>query len=150
MSARATKKRRPSKRATSKRSATKKRPKKKAKEEKKEETAASETGTAKVEALPAPWPFVLARHEHAMQEREARGYSRGELESAGLTFVIARRSKVPVDLRRRSVLDGNVARLKEWYVPEPKKAVPKKEKEEAEKAPKKAAKRKKKAATAKK
>jgi ribosomal protein L13E len=74
-----------------------------------------------VEFRTIPVPVVLARHEYGMQERDARGYSLGELASVGVSFNVAKRMKVPIDIRRRSVLEGNVGSLKSWYVPEPKK-----------------------------
>jgi len=102
-----------------------------------------------VELTPAPSPIVLVRHEYEMQERVARGYSLGELASAGVSFIVAKGIGVPLDLRRRSALDGNVALLKGWYVPAPKKAKVVAA-EKAEKPAKKAAKKPKKAAKAKK
>lgn len=93
---------------------------------KKTEKVESETGAVKTEdsaakTAPAPEASVLSRYEGKMHERHAKGFSFGELAAAGLTLTVARRSKVPVDIRRRSSLDGNVAALKEWYVPAPKK-----------------------------
>ncbi len=93
---------------------------------KKPEKVESEAGTAKTEdraakMAPAPEASVLSRYEGRMHERHAKGFSFGELAAAGLTFTIARRIGVPVDIRRRSSLDGNVATLKEWHVPAPKK-----------------------------
>ena len=64
------------------------------------------------ERTPAPMPTVLARHEYGMQERDARGYSLGELASVGVSFSVAKRMKIPIDIRRRSVLEGNVGNLK--------------------------------------
>jgi ribosomal protein L13E len=75
-----------------------------------------------LERKAVPAPTVLARHESEMHERAARGYSLGELKSVEMGLNTAKRSGVPLDLRRRSVLDGNVAKLKGWYVPEPRKA----------------------------
>ncbi len=89
------------------------------KTKKAEATEVAEEKTAEVRPLPTP--FVLARHERGSQQREARGYSLGELGSAGMTFIVAKKAQVPVDIRRRSVLEANVGKLKEWYVPEPKK-----------------------------
>jgi len=95
----------------------------------------------------APHATVLVRHEYAMQERRGKGFSLGELSSAGLTFVIAKSLRVPVDIRRRSVLEGNSDTLKGWYKPEPKKAKePKAErKSKPAKSPKKSSKKPKKA-----
>ncbi len=137
------------KKVPAKKKAVRKAPAKKraaaAKKEEAKEGAAKEI----IELTPAPSPVVMVRHEYGMQERAARGYSLGELASAGITFVVAKGIGVPLDLRRRSALDGNVALLKGWYVPAPKKAkVAAAEKEE--KPAKKAAKKPKRAAKAKK
>ena len=83
-----------------------------------------------VEVKPVPAPRVIARHEREMMQRSARGYSLGELESAGLAFVVAKKAGVPLDLRRRSVLGANVESLKGWYVP-PVKPVKKEGAEQA-------------------
>ncbi|MDA4132879.1 MAG: ribosomal protein L13e [Thaumarchaeota archaeon] len=99
-----------------------------------------------VKAVP-PHSTVLVRHEYAMQERRGKGFSLGELSAASLTFVTAKLLRVPVDIRRRSVLEGNTDILKGWYKPEPKKAKePTAEKKpKAAKSPKKSAKKPKKA-----
>jgi ribosomal protein L13E len=122
----------PAKKTGARRAAAKKTPSKTEKEE-----VAEEAVKTVVEQRPAPAPVVLVRHERGMQQRRARGFSLGELGSAGITFIAARRVRLPVDPRRRSVLDGNVGKLKDWYVPEPKKAASEKP-EKAEKRPKKA------------
>ena len=111
--------------------------------------SARRAAKAIAEQEPAPAPFVLARHEYEMIERVARGYSRGELESAGMTFIVAKKAGVPLDPKRRSVLESNVSMLKGWYVPAPKKAKVAAE-EKAEKPAKKKAKKPKKAVKAKK
>ncbi len=74
---------------------------------------------------PAPAAFVQARHSRDMIERPARGFSLGELSATGLSFEKAKSWKVPLDIRRRSVLDGNVKKLKIWL---PVKKAPKIEK----------------------
>ena len=51
-----------------------------------------------------------------MHRREAE-ISFGELTAAGMNFRIAKSLRVPVDLRRRSVMKDNVDTLKEWYKP---------------------------------
>ena len=107
----------PAKRGGAKRAPTKR---KAPKAERKE--AVEEGPKMASERTPAPVPVVLTRHESAMQQRDARGYSLGELESAGIAFIVAKRIRVPLDIRRRSVLEGNVAKLKGWYQPVPKKA----------------------------
>ena len=105
--------------------------------------SARRAAKAIAEQEPAPAPFVLARHEYEMIERVARGYSRGELESAGMTFIVAKKAGVPLDPK------SNVSMLKGWYVPAPKKAKVAAE-EKAEKPAKKKAKKPKKAVKAKK
>jgi hypothetical protein len=60
-----------------------------------------------------------------------------------LTLIVALSLRVPVDLRRRSALEGNIGALKGWYKPAPKKAKePKPEKAKAEKPAKKKEKKK--------
>jgi ribosomal protein L13E len=112
----------PAKKTSAKRAAAKKTLPKSEKE-----GVAQEAVKTVAEHGPSPAPVVLVRHERGMQERRARGYSLGELGSAGITFIAARRVRLPVDLRRRSVLDGNVGKLKGWYVPEPKRAASEKQ-----------------------
>jgi ribosomal protein L13E len=65
--------------------------------------------------------MVVARHGTETVEREGRGFSKGELSGAELPLILTARWKVPVDLRRRSVLRENVSALKKWFV-KPKKA----------------------------
>ncbi len=67
-----------------------------------------------------PAAIVEARHDGRMMQRQARGYSLGEVAQAGLNFGRARRWGLLVDDRRRSTLKGNVASLKKWY-PQTKK-----------------------------
>jgi ribosomal protein L13E len=96
-----------------------------------------------LEAEPSPQAVVMARHEYSSQERRGKGFSFGELSAAGLTLIIAKSLSVPVDIRRRSVLEGNIGALKGWYKPAPKKAKePKPEKAKAEKPAKKKEKKK--------
>jgi ribosomal protein L13E len=90
-------KRAPTRKTRAKKAAPKQ--KKKAKSDKKEEKQVK-VKTMMAEMKPAPSPIVLARHERGMQERDARGYSLGELESVGIPFLVAKRLKVPIDLRR--------------------------------------------------
>jgi len=134
----------------SKKAAKKKAPAKPAAKKKKAEKAEAKAAEAKTEPAPVvnvePSPFarVMARHEYSSLERRAKGFSSGELSAVGLTFGVARSLRVPIDVRRRSVLEGNVGALKGWYKPEPKKpAAPKAEKKpRAEKRAKKATKKK--------
>ena len=69
-----------------------------------------------------PGATVSARRGSVMIERAGKGFSLGELSDGGLSLRLAKRWGVPLDPRRRSVLQGNVAALKKWFV-QPKKAV---------------------------
>jgi replicative superfamily II helicase len=60
--------------------------------------------------------------------REGRGYSIGEILEAGLTLQDARRMKLRIDRRRKSVHPFNVSELKSKKVKEKKAKKPKKEK----------------------
>jgi len=46
--------------------------------------------------------------------REGRGFSRNELLQAGLSFGEALRLGIPIDKRRNTVYEENVATLKNW------------------------------------
>ncbi len=61
-----------------------------------------------------PSAIVEVRHGGRTMQRQARGYSLGEVAQAGLDFGLARRWGLLVDDRRRSALEGNVASLKKW------------------------------------
>ncbi len=61
-----------------------------------------------------PTAVVEVRHGRGMTQRQARGFSLGEVAQAGLNFGLARRWGLLVDERRRSTLEGNVASLKKW------------------------------------
>ena len=74
---------------------------------------------------PAPVALVSSRHEGAMIERQARGFSMGELGSAGFSIHDAGRLGLSMDIRRRTVLEKNVESLKGWF--NPPKAAPKPE-----------------------
>ena len=63
---------------------------------------------------PVPFPVVGARHSGSIQVRKARGFSKSEMSSAGLSTISAQRWGVPVDLRRRSLLQENADKLKAW------------------------------------
>jgi hypothetical protein len=65
--------------------------------------------------------MVSSRHEGAMIEREARGFSTGELNQAGFGLHDAGRLKLAMDIRRRTSLEKNVESLKSWFAP-PKRA----------------------------
>ena len=73
---------------------------------------------AKAEPLvmgPLPEAMVASRHIDSMHERPARGFSFGELASAGVPMNAARREGLSLDLRRRSVVEMNVEALKGWF-----------------------------------
>jgi hypothetical protein len=59
----------------------------------------------------------VSRHGTGLTSRDGRGFSVGELNGAGITTLSARRLGLRVDVRRRSVLDDNVASLRGWSVP---------------------------------
>ncbi|MBI2648864.1 MAG: hypothetical protein HYY68_09745 [Thaumarchaeota archaeon] len=61
-----------------------------------------------------PHPRVSVRHNGSSMERDARGYSLGELSAASVQPWVAKRWSVPVDTRRRSVVTSNVQSLKSW------------------------------------
>ncbi|HZW85073.1 MAG TPA: ribosomal protein L13e [Nitrososphaerales archaeon] len=61
-----------------------------------------------------PFAVVLARHGGDMVSRQGRGFSGGEVMSAGLEFQRASDWGLLVDRRRRSVLQDNVDALKTW------------------------------------
>lgn len=107
-----------------KKKATKKASKPKAarkKSEPKQEAQGAEAPAPATKLGPSPQAAVLSRHEGEMQERHSKGFSFGELAAVGLTRVLALGLGVPVDIRRRSTLEGNVSALKGWYKPAPKK-----------------------------
>ena len=63
---------------------------------------------------PPPAAVVAARHIDSLRERQARGFSFGELASAGVPLDAAKRKGLALDIRRRSVVGGNVELLKSW------------------------------------
>ena len=62
----------------------------------------------------APVAAVLARHRGGTISRHGRGFSFGELSSAGLSAAAAAKWGARVDYRRGSVVEGNVSALKGW------------------------------------
>ncbi|MEB3845350.1 MAG: 50S ribosomal protein L13e [Desulfurococcales archaeon] len=73
----------------------------------------------KEKALEAPLPIVkkprLVKHGPVDPGvRRGRGFSKGEVEAAGLTVEKARRLGLYVDTRRKSVHEWNVKALKEF------------------------------------
>ncbi len=63
-----------------------------------------------------PEAMVSSRNGTEMVTRQGRGFSLGELSGAGLARRMASEWGVRVDVRRRSVLDGNVSALRRWKV----------------------------------
>lgn len=82
--------------------------------EKKEVPQKPVVKTEHLELGPAPSAVVAARHLDSMHERPGRGFSLAELTSSGVEFNLARREGLSVDVRRRSVVEGNVEALKQW------------------------------------
>jgi ribosomal protein L13E len=68
---------------------------------------------------PAPSATIISRYNDSTQERAARGFSFGELESASISLIEARNQKLSVDIRRRTILDDNIESLKAWLKDEP-------------------------------
>jgi len=64
---------------------------------------------------PPPGATVVSRHIDSLSERPGRGFSFGELASAGVPLNTARREGLSLDVRRRSVEGGNVEALKGWF-----------------------------------
>ena len=84
------------------------------KREVKVEKAKTRVETESLPRGPPPLAMVNARHAGGMIERAARGFSLGELSASALSFERAKRWRVPLDIRRRTALDGNVTRLTSW------------------------------------
>jgi ribosomal protein L13E len=64
----------------------------------------------------APFASVMSRHGTEMVTRRGKGFSFGEIEGASLPLRLVGVWRVPLDSRRRSVLEDNVTVLKKWYV----------------------------------
>ncbi len=62
-----------------------------------------------------PFASVRSRHGSVMIARRGKGFSFGELAGASLPIRLAGPWKVPLDSRRRSVLEENVVLLRKWY-----------------------------------
>ncbi|HID91085.1 TPA: 50S ribosomal protein L13e [Candidatus Bathyarchaeota archaeon] len=56
----------------------------------------------------------VVRRPGKRERRQSRGFSRGELMGAGLTFREAIRLEIPIDKRRRTVYEENVDTLKQY------------------------------------
>ncbi len=83
--------------------------------EKKEAPRRPVATAERVKLGPHPVALVAARHEGSLHERAARGFSYEELASAGVPLDAARREGLSIDVRRRSVVRGNVDSLKGWF-----------------------------------
>jgi len=72
---------------------------------------------------PPPMAIVATRHvdSDSLHERQARGFSFGELSSAGVPLNAAKSHDLSVDIRRRSVVAKNVETLKGWMQPDANK-----------------------------
>jgi ribosomal protein L13E len=72
-----------------------------------------------VELGPPPAAVITARTarhtDDSSRERPARGFSFGELASAGVPLNAAKREGLSLDIRRRSVVVGNVDMLRGWF-----------------------------------
>src|SRR2546428_9758902 len=84
------------------------------KRELKAEKAKTRVETESLPKGPPPLAMVNTRHAGGMIERAARGFSLGELSASPLSFETAMKWRVPLDIRRRTALDGNVTRLTSW------------------------------------
>jgi ribosomal protein L13E len=83
--------------------------------EKKEVPAKVRVKAEPVVLGPPPEAAILSRHIDSLHERLARGFSFGELASAGVPLNAAKREGLSLDIRRRSVVEGNVEALKGWF-----------------------------------
>jgi len=83
--------------------------------EKKEAVAAEMAKTEAVKLRPPPTAMVSWRHLDSLHERQARGFSFGELASAGIPLNTAKSQALSIDIRRRSVRDENVNKLRAWF-----------------------------------
>jgi len=84
------------------------------KRELKPEKAKTRVETESLPKGPPPLAMVNTRHAGGMIERAARGFSLGELSASALSFERAKKWRVPLDIRRRTALNGNVTRLTSW------------------------------------
>ena len=90
-------------------------PKAKKVEDKKEAPPKTEPKAQPVKVGPPPTELVAVRHIDSSHERAGRGFSFGELSSAGIPLNTAKHQDLSVDIRRRSVVDQNVEALKGWF-----------------------------------
>lgn len=89
------------------------RPKKAKGEKKGEPRKAAKARPVKPSGKP-PEAMVTSRHGTGIVIRQGRGFSMGELAGAGLSRDIASSWGIRLDLRRRSVVEGNVTSLRSW------------------------------------
>lgn len=72
----------------------------------------------------------LVKRKKSNERRVGRGFSRGELKKAGVNVGQALRGGLPVDVRRRTIYEGNVRlvrqRLKSLDAPKTRASKPKK------------------------
>ena len=92
-------------------------PKPKRVTEKKEAPPKQVVEVERLELGPQPTAFVVVRNldSGSSHERAARGFSFGELTSAGVPLNAAKRVGLSLDIRRKSVVEGNVGMLKGWF-----------------------------------
>jgi ribosomal protein L13E len=92
-------------------------PKVKKAAEKKEAPPKLVAKTEPIKLGPPPVAMIALMHIDSSRERAARGFSFGELASAGVPLNAAKRQDLPLDIRRRSVMVRNVEMLKGWFKP---------------------------------
>jgi ribosomal protein L13E len=83
-------------------------------------------------------PQILKPNE---KKRVGRGFSRGEVQKAGVNLAVARAIELPVDMRRRTAHDENIEAIK-TYAAKEKAERESKEKTVTEEKPAKTGKRK--------
>jgi ribosomal protein L13E len=101
-------------------------PKPRGKKDKEEGTKSEKVKTA-TRVKPSgrtPQAEVFSRHGDGMVTRRGKGFSVGEIGRATLPMRLASRWSLPIDLRRRSVLDANVQNLTKWRPAPPEPAEP--------------------------
>jgi ribosomal protein L13E len=82
---------------------------------KKEASPKAVVKVAPVKLGPPPAASVTTRDIDVPHERAARGFSFGELTSAAIPIYVAKREDLPLDIRRRSIVEANVEMLKGWF-----------------------------------
>ena len=88
--------------------------KRRAKGEEKAESKKADKANPIKPSSKAPEPVITSRHGTGLVTRQGRGFSVREVAEAGLTPRLATRWGLRLDLRRRSVVEGNVDSLKSW------------------------------------